>query len=504
MIYPNKCTLPVLLSFLILLIAVGCGKNTHTVTPQPGSNGTMSPATPQSVNHNAILSFTIEPAPGYGINSVTGCGGTLLDSTYTTAPVTANCIVSATFNVAVQDAQTMFNQNNKSVVVVAAYDSMANIMGQGSGFVVGQDGIIATNYHVIDGAHGVLVKQGNQVLHVKRVINADEENDVAMVEVDATNLPTVRLGDLDRVNIGEKVYVIGSPRGLENTISDGILSGMRTISVTKKFLQITAPISPGSSGGPVFNKNGEVIGIATALMKDAQNINFAVPVDVLKGMIARNGAGQSSTSSSFQGLRPKQVNNADKTVKGRGLFVAVHKGNLSQVKALIEAGADINARYEGGWTVLLVACQEGHTDVVKALIAGKADVNARKDDGTTALLKAAMFENTDVVKALIAAGADVNARNNDGDTALLIATVYNRTEMAQALIAAKADVNARNKYSMTPLMHMSASNNIDVVKALIAAKADVNARSDNGRTALQLAQGHTAIVNLLKRAGAKE
>ena len=87
------------------------------------------------------------------------------------------------------------------------------------------------------------------------------------------------------MNIGEKVYVISSPEGLENTISDGILSGIRELTSDKKILQITAPISSGSSGGPVFNKNGEVIGIATFLIKEAQNLNFAVPVNLIKHKI---------------------------------------------------------------------------------------------------------------------------------------------------------------------------------------------------------------------------
>lgn len=127
--------------------------------------------------------------------------------------------------------------------------------------------------------------------------------------------PVVRLGDIDKVNIGEKIYVISSPQGFENTISEGILSGLRDFTwerptslpplssstifesveswkrwerkreYRKKILQFSAPISLGSSGGPVFNKNGEVIGIVTFLIKEAQNINFAMPVNLIKDEI---------------------------------------------------------------------------------------------------------------------------------------------------------------------------------------------------------------------------
>jgi len=118
-----------------------------------------------------------------------------------------------------------------------------------------------------------------------RVIHTDKENDLVILKVKGEKLPVVKLGDMGKANIGEKVYVISSPEGLENTISDGLLSGIREIDDQRKILQITAPISPGSSGGPVFNKNGEVIGIATMLLKEVQNINFAMPVNFVKDKI---------------------------------------------------------------------------------------------------------------------------------------------------------------------------------------------------------------------------
>jgi len=105
------------------------------------------------------------------------------------------------------------------------------------------------------------------------------------LKVDAKQLPTVRLGDADKAEVGENIFVISSPQGLENTISNGILSGIREIEPKKKILQITAPISAGSSGGAVFNKNGEVIGIATFLIKESHNVNFAMPINLIKGKI---------------------------------------------------------------------------------------------------------------------------------------------------------------------------------------------------------------------------
>lgn len=189
-------------------------------------------------------------------------------------------LVSA--QVAWADADKIYAENNKAVVVVLSADETKKVIGQGSGFIVRPDGAIVTNYHVVGTASTIKVKMGDQVLDVLGLIYADIENDVAVLKIDATNLPTVKLGDPSKASVGEKVYVISSPQGFENTISEGILSGIRRIDEERKVLQITAAISPGSSGAPVFNSKGEAIGIATFLIAEAQNINFAMPVSLVK------------------------------------------------------------------------------------------------------------------------------------------------------------------------------------------------------------------------------
>jgi len=185
------------------------------------------------------------------------------------------------------DADIIFKENSKAVVVIVTYDSQGNAIAQGSGFIVEANGAVATNYHVISNAKDIKIKAGSKVLGVEGFLFIDKENDIVILKTDGDGLPTVKIGDIAKANIGEKVYVIGSPQGLENTISDGILSGIRDITPERKVLQITAPISAGSSGGPVFNKDGEVIGIATFLIKEAQNLNFAMPVNLIKDNIGR-------------------------------------------------------------------------------------------------------------------------------------------------------------------------------------------------------------------------
>jgi tetratricopeptide (TPR) repeat protein len=187
---------------------------------------------------------------------------------------------------AAAQADKIYAENSKAVVVVIGANEEARSISQGSGFIVREDGAVVTNYHVINTASKIKVKAGERIFDVEGLLYADIENDVAILKIDGKNLPTVRLGDLEKVQLGEKVFVISSPQGFENTISEGILSGIRRVDETRKVLQITAAISPGSSGAPVFNGRGEVIGIATFLIAEAQNINFAMPINLIKDKLS--------------------------------------------------------------------------------------------------------------------------------------------------------------------------------------------------------------------------
>ena len=155
----------------------------------------------------------------------------------------------------------------------------------GSGFVV-RNGQIATNYHVIKGTSmGFAKLVGKEDMYViEEILSVNEERDLAIVKVIGIHVPALSLGDSDAVQIGDRIYVAGNPRGLEGSFSDGIISAIRG-DATDKVFQMTAPISQGSSGGPVFNEKGEVIGISFATFLDGQNLNFAIPVNYLKPMV---------------------------------------------------------------------------------------------------------------------------------------------------------------------------------------------------------------------------
>ncbi len=169
-------------------------------------------------------------------------------------------------------------------------DKNGKTLGIGSGFFVKTD-LIATNYHVIEGAaKGTAKLVGKSTTYnVEGVTATDKINDLALLKVNAYGTKPLSLGDSDKVRIGETVYVAGNPKGLEGTFSDGIISSRRD-KLTKERLQMTAPISPGSSGGPVLNHKGEVIGVSfaghTAL--DAQNLNFAIPSNPLKKLLEQS------------------------------------------------------------------------------------------------------------------------------------------------------------------------------------------------------------------------
>jgi len=149
-----------------------------------------------------------------------------------------------------------------------------------------RDGIIATNLHVIEGARGGYAKIIGQKksYNIDGIIKIDPKRDIALLAVSNVNAPSLKLGDSDAVNIGDTIYAVGNPQGLEGTFSSGIISGIRQID-DDQLLQITAPISPGNSGGPVLNEQGQVIGIAVATYKSGQNLNFAVPINYLKPLL---------------------------------------------------------------------------------------------------------------------------------------------------------------------------------------------------------------------------
>jgi serine protease Do len=155
----------------------------------------------------------------------------------------------------------------------------------GTGFVVRSEGWIATNLHVVVGGPRVRVTLRDQrEFDVVEVLAARPEYDLALVRVEARGLRTVPIGDSDAMRPGDPIVAIGNPLGLEDTVSNGLVSARRKVDGFE-VLQVSAPIAAGSSGGPLINEHGEVIGIATAILQGGQNLNFGVPVRYLALMM---------------------------------------------------------------------------------------------------------------------------------------------------------------------------------------------------------------------------
>jgi serine protease Do len=169
---------------------------------------------------------------------------------------------------------------------------------QGSGFLVSSDGIVLTNAHVVDGAKVVTVKLSNHREYKAKVLGADASSDIAVLKIDARDLPTVQLGDSGQLNVGDYVLAIGQPFGLEETATAGIVSAKgRSLPGDGyvPFIQTDAAVNPGNSGGPLFDANGNVVGITSQIYTNSggyQGVSFAIPINLavqVKDQIVKTG-----------------------------------------------------------------------------------------------------------------------------------------------------------------------------------------------------------------------
>jgi len=196
-----------------------------------------------------------------------------------------------------KDAPTLARETSPSVVRIVLRDQAGTELGSGSGFLIGSDGRVVTNYHVIHLAGTTQAEArftDGASYQVQGFLATDPDKDLALLKLQATGkeFQTVHLGDSEHVQVGEHVLAIGSPLAgfspvsTEATVSDGIVSGIRDWPEHQmKVFQITAPISPGSSGGALVDSSGEVIGVTFAQLVGGQNLNFAIPIDYVRSLV---------------------------------------------------------------------------------------------------------------------------------------------------------------------------------------------------------------------------
>lgn len=158
----------------------------------------------------------------------------------------------------------------------------------GSGVIISSNGYILTNQHVVKDSQQIVITLSTGQSYPAKIIGIDSTADIAVLKISAKNLPSAKLGNSDKIRIGEWVIAVGSPLGFEETVTQGIISALnrrvRDIPTSVDFLQTDAAINPGNSGGPLINLSGEVIGINTAIRADAQNIGFAIPINTAKNI----------------------------------------------------------------------------------------------------------------------------------------------------------------------------------------------------------------------------
>ncbi len=225
--------------------------------------------------------------------------------------------------------------------------------GVGSGFVLSADGLIMTNAHVIDGADEVLVTLTDKREFKAKIVGSDKRSDIALVKIEVSGLPAVKVGDVSRLKVGEWVMAIGSPFGLDNTVTAGIVSAkQRDTGDYLPFIQTDVAINPGNSGGPLINMRGEVVGVNSQIYSrsgGSMGISFAIPMDEA----VRVSEQLRATGRVSRGRIGVQIDQVSKEVaesiglgKAQGALVrAVEPGSPAE-KAGVEAG-DIITKFDG-------------------------------------------------------------------------------------------------------------------------------------------------------------
>lgn len=222
------------------------------------------------------------------------------------------------------------------------------LTGTGTGFVIDSSGLILTNHHVIDGANTISVQFTTGAKSTATVVGSDSTNDLAVLRVTTmpNNIPAVTLGDSSQVQVGETAIAIGSPFGLEETVTQGIISAVNRTYTTSGstfsgLLQTDAPINPGNSGGPLLNANGEVVGINTMIESPVEGnvgVGFAVPINLAKQELTQLEQGASLTQG-YLGVSVEEATGAPAS----GVTVSAVQQGSGAAQAGLRAGDVITA-----------------------------------------------------------------------------------------------------------------------------------------------------------------
>ena len=198
------------------------------------------------------------------------------------------CVTNIRAETEMIDLKALAKKARPAVMLLIVSDANGKEIATSTGFMVSADGKLITNYHVVRNAAALVAKAENgSEFPAMSVLVEDSLNDLALVRIKGRDFAFLSLGAGDNAEVGSRIAVIGSPLGLEGTLSEGIISAVRVSPEGQRVLQISAAISPGSSGSPVLNAYGEVIGVAAAKRPGGESLNFAAPVKAAKVILAQ-------------------------------------------------------------------------------------------------------------------------------------------------------------------------------------------------------------------------
>lgn len=239
------------------------------------------------------------------------------------------------------DLKALAKKARPAVMLLVISDANGKEIATGTGFLVSSDGKLITNHHVIEGASSAVAKAENGGLFpVEGVLADDPKNDLVLLKLKGKDLPFLTLANSDKTEVGTRIAVIGSPLGLEGTLSEGIVSALRELDATRKVVQITAAISPGSSGSPVLDSKGEVVGVASAMLRAGQSLNFAIPIDFVKKLVS---LGLIKSAAMPLAVLIAGVQSSDEQAYASAEFGAVHSAEINALHLRMKKKSDLKA-----------------------------------------------------------------------------------------------------------------------------------------------------------------